>query len=188
VRGAFIIDAHDREIIAWCAIVNAGIAGSDVRDMMLAAVETRFGAHRAPHQIEMLTDNGSPYIAKETRVFARQLGLKPCYTPVKSPQSNGISEAFVNTLKRDYVNITPLPDAATVLGLISGWFEDYRAPRFLTIFAGAQRCVWREAGVRLSVGGLAAGDGHGAAPFTPVFPALRPICSLVCPVFTPGTG
>jgi transposase InsO family protein len=31
----------------------------------------------------------------------------------------------VNTLKRDYVNITPLPDAATVLGLISGWFEDY---------------------------------------------------------------
>jgi transposase InsO family protein len=44
VRGAFIIDAHDREIIAWCAVVNAGISGSDVRDMMLAAVEARFGA------------------------------------------------------------------------------------------------------------------------------------------------
>ena len=125
VRGAFIIDAHDREIIAWCAVVNTGIAASDVCDMMLAAVEARFEGHRAPHQIEMLTDNGSPYIAKDTRIFARQLGLKPCYTPVKSPQSNGISEAFVNTLKRDYVNITPLPDAATVLGLISGWFEDY---------------------------------------------------------------
>ena len=75
----------------------------------------------------MLTDNGSPYIAKDTRIFARQLGLKPCYTPVKSPQSNGVSEAFVNTLKRDYVNITPLPDAATVLGLIAGWFEDYNS-------------------------------------------------------------
>jgi len=125
VRGAFIIDAHDREIISWCAVVNAGIAGSDVCDMMLAAVEARFAGHRTPHQIEMLTDNGSPYIAKDTRIFARQLGLKPCYTPVKSPQSNGISEAFVNTLKRDYVNITPLPDAATVLRLISGWFEDY---------------------------------------------------------------
>lgn len=125
VRGAFIIDAHDREIISWCAVVNAGISGSDVRDMMLAAVEARFGGYRAPHQVEMLTDNGSPYIAKDTRIFARQLDLKPCYTPVKSPQSNGVSEAFVNTLKRDYVNITPLPDAPTVLGLIAGRFEDY---------------------------------------------------------------
>jgi len=125
VRGAFIIDAHDREIVSWCAVANMGISGSDVRDMMLAAVEARFRGHRAPHQVEMLSDNGSPYIAKDTRVFARQLGLKPCFTPVKSPQSNGISEAFVNTLKRDYVNVTPLPDAATVLGLIAGWFEDY---------------------------------------------------------------
>ena len=125
VRGAFIIDAHDREIIAWCAVANGGISGSDVRDMMLAAAEARFGGHRAPHSVEMLSDNGSPYIAKDTRIFARQLGLKPCFTPVKSPQSNGISEAFVNTLKRDYVNVTPLPNAATVLGLIAGWFEDY---------------------------------------------------------------
>lgn len=125
IRGAFIIDAHDREIIAWSAVVNAGISGSDVRDMMLAAVEARFAGHRAPHQVEMLSDNGSPYIAKDTCIFARQLGLKPCFTPAKSPQSNGISEAFVNTLKRDYVNVTPLPDAITVLGLIAGWFDDY---------------------------------------------------------------
>lgn len=125
IRGAFIIDAHDREIIAWCAVANVGVSGSDVRDMMLEAVEFRFGGHRAPEQVEMLSDNGSPYIAKETRIFARQLGLKPCYTPVKSPQSNGISEAFVNTFKRDYVDVTPVPDAATVLALIVGWFEDY---------------------------------------------------------------
>jgi transposase InsO family protein len=44
---------------------------------------------------------------------------------VKSPQSNGIAEAFVKTLKRDYVHVTPLPDAAKVLGLIAGWIEDY---------------------------------------------------------------
>jgi putative transposase len=43
---------------------------------------------------------------------------------VQSPQSNGISEAFVNTLKRDYVHVTPLPDAETVLGLIDGRIED----------------------------------------------------------------
>ncbi|EYD76783.1 Mobile element protein [Rubellimicrobium mesophilum DSM 19309] len=127
VRGAFIIDAHDREIIAWCAVANAGIGGSDIRDMMLEAVEKRFGAHRAPQPVEMLSDNGSCYTAKDTRIFARQLGLKPCFTPVKSPQSNGISEAFVRTLKRDYVQVTPLPDAAAVLGLLPSWFEDYNA-------------------------------------------------------------
>ena len=125
VRGAFIIDAHDREIIAWRAVVNAGISGSDVRDMLLEAVEHRFDAFRAPASIEILSDNGSPYVAKETRIFARQLGLKPCFTPVQSPQSNGIAEAFVKTLKRDYVQVTPLPDAETVLGLIASWIEDY---------------------------------------------------------------
>lgn len=125
IRGAFIIDAHDREIIAWRAVVNAGISGSDIRDIMLEAVERRFGTYRAPSVLEILSDNGPPYIAKETRVFARQLGLKPCFTPVQSPQSNGISESFVKTLKRDYVQVTPLPDAQTVLGLIGGWIEDY---------------------------------------------------------------
>jgi transposase InsO family protein len=143
VRGAFIIDAHDRKIIAWCAVVNAGISGSDVRDMMLAAAEARFAGHRATHRVEMLSDNRSPCIARDTCIFARQLGLKPCFSPVQSPQSNGRSEAFVNTLKRDDVNVTPLPDAVTVLGVIAGWFEDYnennphsglkmRAPRELT--------------------------------------------------------
>lgn len=125
VRGAFIIDAHDREVIAWRAVAIAGISGSDIRDMMLEAVEKRFGAYRAPQPVEMLSDNGSPYTAKDTRIFARQLCLKPCFTPVKSPQSNGISEAFVRTLKRDYVQLTPLPSAEVALGLLPSWFEDY---------------------------------------------------------------
>lgn len=106
-------------------MANAGISGSDIRDIMLEAVERRFDTCRAPSVIEILSNNGSPYIAKETQIFARQLGLKPCFTPIRSPQSNGISEAFVKTLKRDYVQVTPLPDAQTVLELIGGWFKDY---------------------------------------------------------------
>ncbi|EYD71483.1 Mobile element protein [Limimaricola hongkongensis DSM 17492] len=31
----------------------------------------------------------------------------------------------MKTLKRDYVHVTPLPDVATVLELLAGWFEDY---------------------------------------------------------------
>ncbi len=48
------------------------------------------------------------------------LTLKPCFTPVKSPQSNGISEAFVNTLKRDYVRVTPVPKYASERRRLAG--------------------------------------------------------------------
>ena len=125
IRVAFIIDAHDREIVSWKAVTNAGISGSDIRDIMLEAVEKRFGSLRAPEAIEMLTDNGAPYTAKDTIIFARQLNLKPCFTPVRSPQSNGMSEAFVKTFKRDYVGVNPLPNAKIVLDLVADWFEDY---------------------------------------------------------------
>ena len=47
------------------------------------------------------------------------------FTPVRSLESNGDSEAFVETLKRDYLHISPMPDAATVLQQLPGWIEDY---------------------------------------------------------------
>ena len=113
------------KIIAWHAVVGSGISGSMVGDMMLEAVESRFGALQAPVSLEWLTDNGSAYTAKETRDFAVALNLIACFTPVQSPESNGISESFVKTFKRDYVRINPLPDAVAALGKIAGWFEDY---------------------------------------------------------------
>ena len=125
IRMAFIIDAFDREIVAWTAVSRVGISGSDIRDMMLEAVEKRFGSVRAPHPVEHLSDNGSPYTAKETRDFAAALNLVPCFTPVKSPESNGMSEAFVKTFKREYLRISPLPDAPSVLRQIAGWIDDY---------------------------------------------------------------
>ena len=125
VRGAFVLDAHDREVIAWRAVANTGVSGSDIRDMMLEAVEARFSDIRAPHPVEWLSDNGSIYTARETRVFATQLNLVPCFTPVASPESNGMSEAFVKTFKRDYLRVRPVPDARTALDQIAGWFDDY---------------------------------------------------------------
>lgn len=44
---------------------------------------------------------------------------------MRSPESNGIAEAFVKTLKRDYARVTLLPDAETVLRLLPDWIEDY---------------------------------------------------------------
>ncbi|BCH12629.1 hypothetical protein MesoLj131c_68870 (plasmid) [Mesorhizobium sp. 131-3-5] len=48
------------------------------------------------------------------------LNLIACFTPVQSPESNGISESFVKTFKRDYARVNPLPDAVTALGKIAG--------------------------------------------------------------------
>ena len=125
IRVVFAIDAHDREVLTWHAVAGGGISGSMVRDLMLEAVERRFSTIKALHPVEWLSDNGSPYTAKETIDFAAALGLVPCFTPVASPESNGIAEAFVKTFKRDYVRVNPLPDAATVLRQIAGWFLDY---------------------------------------------------------------
>ncbi|KPN62523.1 hypothetical protein SAMN04488527_1194 [Aliiroseovarius crassostreae] len=55
IRAAFLIDAHDREIITRRAVANAGISGSDVRNMLLEAVEKRFGSCRAPDVADALS-------------------------------------------------------------------------------------------------------------------------------------
>jgi putative transposase len=71
VRIAFALDCCDREAIAWVA-TTGGIASGDIRDLMIDSVERRFGlVNRLPMPIEWLSDNGSPYIARETRALAR---------------------------------------------------------------------------------------------------------------------
>jgi putative transposase len=124
VRLAFALDCHDREAIAWVA-TTAGVSGEMIRDMMVRCVEQRFGEVTAPHPVQWLSDNGSIFAAHRTIEIALALGLAPCFTPVESPESNGMAEAFVKTFKRDYVRVSPIPDAATALALIDTWMEDY---------------------------------------------------------------
>jgi transposase InsO family protein len=124
VRVLFGIDTCDREIMAWEASTG-GFTGEMARNVMVMAVESRFGADGAVHPIEWLSDNGSCYIARETIEFGKQLGLVPCFTPVRSPQSNGMAESFVKTFKRDYVYVHDRPDAKTVLAQLESWFTDY---------------------------------------------------------------
>jgi transposase InsO family protein len=49
---------EDREAISWAATA-VGHSGDVVRDVMLAAVEQRFGTAQAAQPIEWLSDNGS---------------------------------------------------------------------------------------------------------------------------------
>jgi len=125
VRVAFALDCCDREAMSFVA-TTAGVTSEDVRDLMVAAVEHRFGrVNRLPTTIEWLTDNGSCYVARETRRFAREIGLSPRTTPLESPQSNGMAEAFVRTLKRDYVRVSSIPNAQAVMRQLPGWLTHY---------------------------------------------------------------
>jgi len=125
VRVAFALDCCDREAMGHVA-TTGGITAEDVQDLMVATVEHRYGrVNRVPEPIEWLTDNGSCYTARDTRTFARGIGLVPRTTPVSSPQSNGMAEAFVRTLKRDYVRVNPRPDAQTVIAQLPAWIDHY---------------------------------------------------------------
>jgi putative transposase len=125
VRVIFALDCCDRETLSHIE-TTGGITGEMVRDIIALAVENRFGlVDMVPHTIEWLSDNGSSYTAYDTIAFARRMGFEPCTTPYRSPESNGMAEAFVKTFKRDYVCMHELRDAKTVMEQLPLWFEDY---------------------------------------------------------------
>jgi len=125
VRVAFSLDCCDREAMRYVA-TTGGITAEMIQDLLLESMEYRFGnAEHLVHPIEWLSDNGSCYIANDTRAFAKALGFVVCTTAVRSPQSNGMGEAFVKTFKRDYAYLNDLPDAATVMAKLPEWFEEY---------------------------------------------------------------
>src|SRR3981081_4274496 len=125
---AFAIDCHDREVLAYLASPRS-LTGAYIRTLMDRALWARFGEATltAPHAIQWVSDNGPQDTATATVLYAHELGLVPLTTPAYSPQSNGLAEAFVKTVKRDYVDGAELRDAESVLAQLSGWIEDYNA-------------------------------------------------------------
>jgi len=75
--------------------------------------------------VQFLSDNGSIYTARDAVCTAERLGLIPVASPVYSPQSNGMSEAFVNTLRRDYLAGADRSTASSVLDQVPHWIGDY---------------------------------------------------------------
>ncbi|MCS6694771.1 IS3 family transposase (plasmid) [Klebsiella pneumoniae] len=124
LRVTFALDCCDREALHW-AVTTGGFDSETVQDVMPGAVERRFGSGLPASPVEWLTDNGSCYRANETRQFARMLGLEPKNTAVRSPESNGIAESFVKTIKRDYISIMPKPDGLTAAKNLAEAFEHY---------------------------------------------------------------
>src|SRR5713226_8555824 len=53
------------------------------------------------------------------------MGLIPCHTPRRSPQSNGLAEAFFGSFNRDYVYQACLETLAVVRCQVPQWIEHY---------------------------------------------------------------
>jgi transposase InsO family protein len=127
VQLGFALDCHDREALATVAAPR-DLVGPDIQQLMQRAVAARFGDGERPDApIQWLSDNGSIYTALDTLLTAERLHLVPITTPAASPESNGMSEAFVNTLRRDYLAGADLSTADVVLEQIPVWIADYNA-------------------------------------------------------------
>jgi putative transposase len=79
VTGVFMKDCCDRKIIAWRASPSRGLPGDPVREMIIMAVEARFGdVHTGGAKVEFLSDNGGvAFPAHETHALAREMGIEP---------------------------------------------------------------------------------------------------------------
>lgn len=124
VEVAFALDCSDREAMAVEAHPRA-MTGADIRRLMRRALFARFGHEKPPEPVQWLSDNEAIYTALETVIEAERLNLVPITTPVASPESNGMAEAFVSTLRRDYLDGADRSSAARVLEQLPGWIADY---------------------------------------------------------------
>ncbi len=121
---AFALDCCDREILGYVAKPHH-LRSEDIQDLMLKSVQHRFKDIETPKTIQWLSDNGPQYTANDTRWLGRTLGFDVRTTPSYSPESNGMAEAFVKTIKRDYIYVNNVHSAKQVMNDLHSYFEDY---------------------------------------------------------------
>jgi putative transposase len=123
-RLAVIIDCADRMILAWR--LARRITAEDLGEMVREAIFQRFGWETGRAcGIEFLSDNGPEYASQRFRQVLEGLGLVACRTPCRSPESNGIAEAFFGSFKRDYVYQSCLETLPDLEEQVPRWIQDY---------------------------------------------------------------
>ncbi len=126
VSVTFILDCCDREMISFVAKKGRGVSTWMAQEQVALAVNKRFGSiNPVPTRLQLLTDNGSAYCSKGTQALLKALNIEDCKTAVGSPQSNGMAESFVKTLKRDWLPFIDLESAETALSCLPEMMERY---------------------------------------------------------------
>jgi len=122
LRFAYILDCCDRSVLAYR--FQKHIQAVDIELMVQEALFRRFSSDNGQN-VEFLHDNGPEYIEKKLQKQLKKWNVINCNTPTYSPQSNGMSEAFNGTFKRDYVYLSCLDNVDTVKNKFKDWIEDY---------------------------------------------------------------
>jgi putative transposase len=119
-RLAVIIDCADRMVIAWR--FGRVMKTQDIIFLVDEALRIRGIDGKG---LEFLSDNGPEYASIDLRAALVASGITVCRTPRRSPQSNGMAEAFFGSFKRDYVWQHELQTYEEVRRKIGGWIIDY---------------------------------------------------------------
>jgi len=123
-RFTYILDCCDRSIIAWR--LEKHLQASDIEQMLQEAIFKRFPQQEIKALgLEFLHDNGPEYIEKKFRKQMIAWDVTNFNTPTYSPESNGMSEAFNGTFKRDYIYQGFLDNFEILKLEFEKWVHDY---------------------------------------------------------------
>lgn len=151
LRVTFVLGCCVREALYWAA--STGWFDSEtVQDVMLVAVEGRFGSGLPASPVDWLTYNGLCYRSHETSQFAQRVKVELRNTAVRSPESNGMAESFVKMMKREYNSFMPKPDGLTAVKNLAEALEHYNQwhPHSALGYRSPREYLWRRTSNGLS--------------------------------------
>ena len=117
-----ILDGYSRYLVHW--EIRESMTEFDVEIVVQRALE-RFPGVSA----RVISDNGSPFVAREFKEFIRLSGLTHVRTSPNHPQSNGKKERFFRTAKEEAIRPgTPLSveDARRIMARYSAQYNEER--------------------------------------------------------------
>jgi len=139
-----VLDGYSRFLLHW--ELRQSMTEEDVEIVLQRALEL-FPEARP----RLISDNGSAFIARDFKVFIREVGMTHVRTSPFYPQSNGKLERFHRTIKHDALRRFDPSDPEQARRVIARFVEHYNGVRlhsaigYVTpadMLAGREREIW----------------------------------------------
>ena len=160
----FIVAEHwNAEGLGWHVAKHGNrYAGAEA---LALAVGQVFGSVRADAAREVLLrhDHGSPFMSEHFQNQLRFFGMAPSFAFVREPETNGVAERFIRTLKEQIVFGRIFQDIEEVRTAVRTYFDRYN-----------QHWPWKRTATE-------APPKHGATGWPQPSPRTRPHNAALCP-------
>lgn len=95
-----VLDNCTRECIGW--VFSRRGRAIEAIDAVREAIINRFSSlSEVPEDLELLTDNGSIFLANDFLEQMGEYGIDQTFTPYDCPSANGLAERFIKTVKEE---------------------------------------------------------------------------------------